>query len=207
MRPFLLYNFNVNLPNKLTLLRIILIPIICLVWLFPYSTFNITFGVIDIGQISVSILNLIILVLFVIASLTDLFDGRIARKKGLVTTFGKFADPIADKLLINSILIIMASKQMIPPLPVVLMLARDIVVDGCRMLAGKNGVVIAAGFLGKLKTVLQMITIILILINNLPFELIGLPVSEICLWFTTFVSLIGGYSYFSQSKKLIFESM
>jgi len=207
MRPFLLYNFNVNLPNKLTLMRIILIPILCLVWLFPYTTFNITFDVIVIGHVSVSVLNLIVLFIFVLASITDLLDGKIARKRGLVTTFGKFADPIADKLLINTVFIIMASKQMIPPLPVVLMLARDTVVDGCRMLAGKNGLVIAAGFLGKLKTVMQMVTIILVLINNLPFELIGLPISDICLWFTTFVSIIGGYSYFSQAKKLIFESM
>jgi len=196
-----------NLPNKLTLIRIILIPILITVWLFPYANFGIAFGVITIGHITVPYLNLIVLAIFLVASFTDMLDGKIARKRGLVTTFGKFADPIADKLLVNSVFIILASKQVIPVLPVVLMICRDTVVDGCRMLAGKNGLVIAAGFLGKLKTVMQMITIVLIFINNLPFELIGIPVSEICLWFTAFISVIGGYSYFSQTKKLIFESM
>ena len=124
-----------------------------------------------------------------------------------MTTFGKFADPIADKLLVNVVLIIMVAKGMIPVVPVILMLARDTIVDGCRMIASQNGVVVAAGMLGKLKTVLQMITIILVLLNNLPFELLYLPVSDIVLWFATFISLASGYSYFIQLKDYIFESM
>ncbi len=196
-----------NLPNKLTMFRIALVPILALVWLFPYDEFNISFISFEVGNTSVSLLNIIILLIFAIASFTDFLDGQIARKNNLVTTFGKFADPIADKLLVNVVLIIMVAKGMIPVVPVILMLARDTIVDGCRMIASQNGVVVAAGMLGKLKTVLQMITIILVLLNNLPFELLYLPVSDIVLWFATFISLASGYSYFIQLKDYIFESM
>lgn len=196
-----------NLPNKLTIFRIILVPILCVVWLFPYEQFDYSFTVINIGHISLSILNIIVLAIFAIASFTDFLDGKIARKKNLITTFGKFFDPIADKLLVNTVLIILAYKHMIPVLPCVIMICRDIVVDGCRMIAAQNGVVVSAGILGKLKTVLQMITIIIVLLNNLPFELYSLPVDEILIWFTAFVSATGGYSYFMQLKQYVFESM
>ena len=196
-----------NLPNKLTILRIILVPIVCIVWLFPYEQFRIFFPYITINNISVSLLNIVVLILFAIASITDLLDGNIARKRNLVTTFGKFADPIADKLLVNMMLIILAYKHSIPLIPVILMLLRDIVVDGCRMIAAQKGVVISAGILGKMKTVFQMFTIIIVLINNLPFEIWQIPVSNIMIWFTSFISVAGGYSYFSQVKKYIFESM
>lgn len=196
-----------NLPNKLTMFRIVLVPVLALVWLFPYAEFNISFMAFEIGNTSLSLLNLIILAIFAIASFTDFLDGQIARKKNLVTTFGKFADPIADKLLVNVVLIIMATKGMIPVVPVILMLARDTIVDGCRMIAAQNGVVVAAGFLGKLKTVLQMVTIILVLLNNLPFELLYLPISDILLWFAALISLASGYAYFTQLKDYIFESI
>ncbi|MBQ1477381.1 MAG: CDP-diacylglycerol--glycerol-3-phosphate 3-phosphatidyltransferase [Erysipelotrichaceae bacterium] len=196
-----------NLPNKLTIIRIILVPVVMLIWLFPYQSAGITLPVFQIGHVSLPLLNLIVLAIFAIASFTDYLDGHLARKNNLITTFGKFADPIADKLLTTSVLVTLAVKGMIPFLPVVIMLARDIIVDGCRMLAAQNGVVVAAGMLGKLKTVLQMFTIILVLLNNLPFELYYLPISDLLIWFTAFVSVAGGYSYFMQVKEFIFESM
>lgn len=196
-----------NLPNKLTLFRIVLVPVILLVWLFPYGTFGINIPSIPVGPVSLSILNIVVLVLFLIASFTDMLDGKIARKRNLITTFGKFADPIADKLLVNSIFIVLASKGAIPVIPVVIMLSRDTIVDCCRMLASQNGVVVAAGMMGKVKTVLQMITISLVLINNLPFELFYFPMTTIMIWLTAFVSFASGYSYFVQMKSYIFESM
>ena len=196
-----------NLPNKLTLFRIILVPVIALVWLFPYSDFGIEIGTFVFDNVTLPYLNLIVIVLFVIASFTDFLDGHIARKRNLVTTFGKFVDPIADKLLVNMMLMILSYKHMIPLLCCVLMILRDIVVDGCRMLAAEKGVVVSAGMLGKLKTTLQMITIVLILLNNLPFELWYLSMDEILIWFTTFISVAGGYSYFMQVKDYVFESM
>ena len=196
-----------NLPNRLTLFRIVLVPIVCLVWLFPYEQFDIAFGCLNIGGITVSYINLIVLAIFALASITDFFDGNIARRRNIVTTFGKFADPIADKLLVNTMLMILAYKHMIPLVCCIIMVLRDIVVDGCRMIAAQKGVVVSAGILGKLKTALQMITIILILINNIPFEIWNLPIDEVLIWFTTFISIAGGYSYFMQVRKYIFESM
>lgn len=196
-----------NLPNKLTIFRIILVPLLVFTWLFPYEQFNIYFTQIHIGNTSLSILNLIALFIFAIASFTDFLDGSIARKYNLITTFGKFADPIADKLLVNTMFILFAYERMIPVVPVVIMLARDTIVDGCRMIASKNGVVVAAGFMGKLKTVLQMFTIIFVLLNNLPFELFNIPFTTFILWFATLISVMSGYSYFSQLKEYIFESI
>ncbi|MBR2788618.1 MAG: CDP-diacylglycerol--glycerol-3-phosphate 3-phosphatidyltransferase [Erysipelotrichaceae bacterium] len=196
-----------NLPNKLTLFRIVLVPVLCLVWLFPYDQFGVAFDSLTVGGISVSYLNLIVLVIFAIASITDYLDGNIARKNHIVTTFGKFADPIADKLLVNTMLMIMAYKHMIPLVCCIVMVLRDIVVDGCRMIAAQKGVVVSAGLLGKLKTALQMVTIILILFNNIPFEIWNIPMDELLIWFTTFISMAGGYSYFMQVREYIFESM
>ena len=196
-----------NLPNRLTIFRILLAPIVCIVWLFPYEQFNVQIGYLTIMGISISYLNLIVLALFCIASFTDFLDGQIARRKNLVTAFGKFADPIADKLLVNMMLILLAYERMLPVVPVILMILRDIIVDGCRMIASQRGVVVSAGILGKMKTVLQMITIIVVLINNLPFEIWQIPMSDILIWFTSFISIAGGYSYFMQVRSFIFESM
>ena len=196
-----------NLPNKLTIFRIALVPIVALVWLFPYEQFGVHFASVSIGVVSVSYLNLIVLAIFIIASITDALDGNIARKRNLITTFGKFADPIADKLLVNTMLIIMAYKHLIPVVPVIIMLARDTIVDGCRMMASSNGVVVPAGLLGKMKTVLQIVTITFVMLNNFPFELFSIPFTSILIWFTAFVSAAGGYSYFVQLKKYIFESV
>ncbi len=195
-----------NLPNRLTVIRIIMIPIIVLIYLFPYSQFNINVPTYDVGFVSISLVNIITLILFALTSFTDFLDGQIARKNNLITTFGKFADPIADKLLVNTMFILFASQGIIPVVPVLIMLARDTIVDGCRMIAASNGKVVAAGYLGKVKTVSQMLAIILILVNNLPFELWRLPISDMVLWFASIVSFASGVSYFMQMKEFILES-
>jgi len=195
-----------NLPNRLTMLRILMIPLIVLVMIFPYAQFNIAIGHITFGFVSLPILNLIVLGLFVIASFTDYLDGYIARKYHLVTSFGKFIDPIADKLLVNTMLILFAWKGIVPVVAVLLMLWRDTAVDGIRMITAGKGKVMAAGYLGKVKTVAQMSAIVLLLLKNLPFELYGLPVADIVLWFAAFISVISGISYFLQAKDTIMES-
>ncbi len=196
-----------NLPNKLTLIRIILVPIMVLVWLFPYHLCGISLPIFNVGAVSLPLLNIIVLAIFAIASFTDFLDGHLARKYNLITTFGKFADPIADKLLVNCTMIILCYKGNIPVVPVIIMLSRDTIVDGCRMIASQNGVVVAAGMLGKLKTVLQMFAIIIALLNNIPFEFLEIPAKDILIWFSAFVSALSGYSYFSQLKQFIFKSM
>lgn len=195
-----------NLPNKLTIFRIVLIPVIILVYLFPYSSFGIEPAIFTIGTVSISVINLIALLIYVVAAVTDALDGHIARSRNMITTFGKFADPIADKLLTTTMFLLFLSRGMIPFIPVFIMIARDTVVDGCRMLAASNGKVVAAQLMGKLKTVFQMVTVALILLNNLPFELLHLPVAEIMLWLSAFVSLVSGIQYFTQLKDDIFES-
>ena len=195
-----------NLPNRLTIFRIVLIPVIILIYMFPYAQFGIEPMEFTFGSISLSIVNVIVLAVYLIAAFTDMLDGQIARKRNMQTTFGKFADPIADKLLTTTMFILFVSRGIIPVVPVILMVARDIIVDGCRMVASVNGKVVAAGMLGKGKTVLQMAAVALILVNNLPFELWRLPASQIMLWFAAFVSVASGVSYFNQMKDDIFES-
>lgn len=195
-----------NLPNRLTILRIVMIPLIILVYLFPYSAFGIDVPVFNIGSVDLSLINIIVLVIYVLAAVTDAIDGHIARSRHMITTFGKFADPIADKLLTTSMFLLFCARGIIPVVPVIIMVARDTIVDGCRMAASANGKVVAAGMMGKIKTVLQMVTVALVLLNNLPFELLGLPVSEIMLWFAAFVSIVSGVQYFDQTKEDIMES-
>lgn len=195
-----------NLPNRITIFRIILIPVIILVYLFPYSAFGIEPAVLNAGGVELSVINLITLGIYVLAAASDAVDGHIARSRNMITTFGKFADPIADKLLTTTMWLLFLKQGIIPVIPVIIMIARDTFVDGCRMMAASNGKVVAAGMMGKLKTVLQMVTVALILLNNLPFELLRLPVSDIMLWFAALVSFISGVQYFNQMKDDILES-
>lgn len=194
---------KMNLPNKLSCFRMILVPIVVIIWLLPLSLFP----VFNIGEVALSLRNIIALIIFAIASFTDYLDGHIARKNNLITSFGKFIDPIADKLLTTTMFILFLADGMIFSVPVILMIARDIIVDGLRMNTAAKGVVVAAGILGKIKTVLQMFTIILILLNNLPFALISIPVSNIMLWASAIVSVVSGIDYFNKMKEHILESM
>ena len=149
-----------NLPNKLTIFRIILVPIMVLI---PF--FNIQ------GEfLEIPITYLIIELIFIIASITDKLDGTIARKKNLVTTFGKFLDPIADKILVLAALIMLVDFGKIPAWIPIIILFREFVVSGYRLIASQNGgEVIAASIWGKLKTVTQMIAIILCFIDKFSF--------------------------------------
>lgn len=195
-----------NLPNRLTLFRIVLIPAIILVYLFPYAQFGVEPDMYTIGAVRISSVNLVCLAIYALAAITDFLDGSIARSRNIQTTFGRFADPIADKMLTSAMFILFASRGIISAVPVIIMVLRDIVVDGCRMIAATNGKVVAAQSLGKVKTASQMITIALILLNNLPFELWQLPVMEVLLWFSTFVSMASGIAYFNQVSEDIMES-
>ena len=196
-----------NLPNRLTMFRMVLIPVIILVYLFPYASAGIVMPVYNIGGISLPLVNLIALVIYIVAAVTDALDGHIARSRNMITTFGKFADPIADKLLTTTMFLMFASRGIISVVPVIIMVCRDTIVDGCRMAAANNGKVVAAGMMGKCKTVLQMVTVALVLLNNLPFELIGLPFTTILLWLAALVSAISGIQYFNQCKDDIMESI
>ena len=196
-----------NLPNKLSCFRMVLVPLIVAVWIFPYAQFNIRIPEFEIGIVVLSLKNILVLTLFCIASITDFLDGHIARKNNLITSFGKFIDPIADKLLVNTMFIMFACMGIVPIVPVLVMIWRDTIVDGLRMSTASKGVVVAAGMLGKVKTVAQMITIILVLLNNLPFELLRFPMADFMLWFSMLVSVASGFSYFMQMKEHVLETM
>ena len=155
-----------NLPNKLTLLRIILIPVfmVVLYWGFPYA-------------------NYVALAIFIIASLTDMLDGKIARKYNLVTDFGKFADPLADKMLVTAALLIV--------------ICREFAVSGLRMIASDKGRVIAAGWSGKVKTASTMVCIVLMFLPIPPV------LNTVCCWVITLTTLYSGVEYFVKNKDVI----
>lgn len=190
-----------NLPNKLTVFRMILVPVILVVWLFGAN------GSVQWLSSEIEIHQFVCAILFIVASFTDMLDGKIARKNNLVTTFGKFMDPIADKLLVNTLLILLAYDRLIPVICVVLMIARDLIVDAVRLMAAERQVVIAAGPLGKLKTVLQMIAIPLVMVDNFPLGWFPINVGMIMMILATCVSVISGYDYFMKNKAMVFESI
>lgn len=195
-----------NLPNKISMFRLFLIPIIVFAKLFPFAQFGIMIPYLRVGFVTISSLNLVLLSLFLVASISDFLDGFIARKYNQITTLGKFIDPIADKALTTTMFILFAIDGIIPPLVVLIMVWRDILVDGIRMMCAERGVVVAAGLLGKAKTVVQMVAIVFVLLNNLPFALVGVPFADIMIWLSVFLSVISGVSYFIQAKDLIFET-
>lgn len=137
-----------NLPNKLTIFRVILIPffVLCMQDFVPYG-------------------NYFALVIFIIASLTDLFDGKIARKYNMITNFGKLMDPLADKLLVCTAMICLMEKTILPAIPVIIIIAREFIISAIRLIAASNNVVIAASLWGKAKTVSQMVMVIVLLIH------------------------------------------
>lgn len=200
---------NPKLPNYITIARMIMVIFILFVLLMPWNKF---FVVPLIGNIS--LIYLIAFVLFVIASISDYFDGYLARKYHLVSNFGKFMDPIADKMLVNSLLIVLLvksthspSQMTIPLLAVIIMIARDLVVDGLRLVASERKIVLAANIFGKLKTVAQMIAISVVLLNDWPFSLIygtSFPyVATILIWVAAFFSLLSGVIYLAQNYQVL----
>ena len=194
-----------NLPNKLTITRIVLSIIIIIILCFPFYEIGIDFPDVLIADIDLNLKYIISGILFIIASLTDFLDGYIARKKGLITNTGKMLDAIADKVLVNSVLIILTSLNEIDAIIPVIIVVRDILVNTIKMEAAAKGKVVAAIKSGKLKTASLMIGIILIFFGNLPFELIGLRVAEFFLYFATIMSIVSMVQYYNINKKLIIE--
>lgn len=178
-----------NLPNKLTMLRVILVPVFM------------AFMMID--TLWAKIVGLL---LFCAASLTDMLDGKIARAQNLVTTFGKFADPLADKMLTTAAFLIFMYRGMIGPWPLFIILVREFAVSGIRLAAAADGSVIAASFWGKFKTVTQMISIIagilLMCIPVIPFKTCGI-ITSILVWISVLFTIISGAEYIIKNKHLL----
>lgn len=196
-----------NLPNKLTIVRLFCVPLFILIYLIPYESLGISMPSFDVFSTHLSLLNVILFLIFLFASLTDYLDGYLARKNNLVTTFGKFIDPIADKLIVNTTLLLLASSQDILIIIPIIMIARDTIVDAIRLIAAQKQIVMAASYLGKAKTATQMVAICILLLNNVCFEAIGIPMDQIMIWLATIISVMSGIDYFMKSKKYIMESM
>jgi CDP-diacylglycerol--glycerol-3-phosphate 3-phosphatidyltransferase len=177
-----------NLPNKLTLFRVILIPFFVFFLLAPWFE---GYG------------NYIALVIFIAASITDFLDGRIARKYNLVTNFGKFMDPLADKLLVCSALICLIELDRLPAWIVIVIIAREFIISGFRLIASDNGVVIAASYWGKFKTVSQMFMVI-VLILDLPGAAFGL-LAVILTYLALALTVISLIDYIVKNKDVLKE--
>ena len=196
-----------NLPNKITMSRIFLTIIIIIILLFPFESAGIYLPKLFVNEtLVVEIKYIIAGVLFVIASLTDFVDGKIARKYNFITDFGKMIDAIADKVLVNSVLIILASLGFISAIIPVVIIFRDTVVDSIKMIAGNKGHVVAAIKTGKYKTACMMTGVTLTLFYNLPFELWNIKVSDVLLILACVLSVISAIEYYNLNKKYIFEN-
>lgn len=175
-----------NLPNKLTLFRVILIPFFVFFLLAPYFE---GYG------------NYIAVAIFIVASVTDFLDGKIARKYHLVTNFGKFMDPLADKLLVSSALICLVALNKIPAWIVIVIIAREFIISGFRLVAADNGVVIAASYWGKFKTAFQMVTVI-VLILNIPGDVFAV-IGTVLIYISLVLTVISLIDYIAKNKDVL----
>lgn len=196
-----------NLPNRLTTIRLIFVPLLIVVYLIPYDELDIVVPTFEILSTTLSVIDILCFLLFFIASLTDYLDGYLARKRNMVTTFGKFIDPIADKLIVNNALLLLAYSRDISVVIPIIMISRDTIVDAIRLVASQKQVVLAASLLGKAKTMTQMIAICLLLLNNLIFEAFGIPMDQIMIYIATIISVVSGIDYFVKNRNYIMESM
>ena len=191
---------KMNLPNKLTVLRVVLIPL--------FMLFMLCF------EIGPRLHTILAMAVFIIASLTDMLDGKIAREQNLVTNFGKFLDPLADKLLVMVALISFTFERWIDPVAVVIILAREFMVTGLRLVVANEGIVVAAGIWGKMKTAFTMVAMCIIMFLQILFpELKGAPdlnwvnpvfiINEVLIWISVILTVISGGIYLKAYGKYI----
>ena len=176
-----------NLPNKLTVLRVIMIPFFVFFLLLENGA-NPTWRYLSAA-------------IFIVASFTDLLDGKIARIYNLVTNFGKFMDPLADKLLVCSALICLIQLEQLPAWMVIIIISREFIISGFRLVASDNGVVIAASYWGKFKTVFQMISVILLILNIPALS----PITQICVWIALILTVVSLVDYIVKNHKVLTE--
>ena len=176
-----------NLPNKLTVLRVCMIPFFVVMLLLNGGE-NQTY-------------RYIAAAIFIVASLTDMLDGKIARKYNLVTNFGKFMDPLADKLLVCSALICLVDLKQLPAWMVIVIISREFIISGFRLVAADNGIVIAASYWGKFKTTFQMISVILLIVRIPALTVL----TQICVWTALVLTVISLVDYIAKNHKVLTE--
>ena len=174
-----------NLANKLTILRIFLVPVFMIILLMDITN-----------------RDLIATGVFTIAALTDMLDGHIARSRNQITTFGKFMDPLADKLLVSAALIMLVEMNRLSAWIVIIIIAREFAITGLRILAASEGITIAASWWGKFKTISQIVAIIVLLLNNYPFSLWNIPLDQISVALALIFTVISGADYLIKNKQV-----
>ena len=191
-----------NLPNRLTVTRIILTILIIILCLFPFYSIGVSFPKFNIKGLVVDSTYFIAGIIYIIASFTDYLDGSIARKNNQVTDKGKLLDAIADKVLVNSVLVIFASRGFIPAIIPVIYIFRDEVVNALKMDILRRGYVTAAIKSGKIKTAAMMTGLGMLFFYNLPFELWNIKVADFLIYFATVMSIVSGIEYYNIWKKV-----
>ncbi|KYP79383.1 CDP-diacylglycerol--glycerol-3-phosphate 3-phosphatidyltransferase [Ferroacidibacillus organovorans] len=187
-----------NLANRITVARVLLMPVVIFFMLTPMHFFRIAMGsTVLYGN------QLLATVLFVIATISDGIDGYIARNYNQITNFGKFLDPLADKVLVNAVLIALAAQGSVAAWVVIVIVSREFAVTGLRLIAVDDGIVIAAGSLGKWKTRVQMVALVALLLNNFPFSLIHVPFATIAIDLAVVLTILSGVDYFVKNWNVI----
>lgn len=191
---------NMNLPNKITLFRFLLIPLIVIIDLISPLKEEVFFGYLTLN-------NIIMVVIFLLGAFSDFLDGHIARKRNLVTSFGKFMDPLADKMLVFATMILLLNQDnVLTGWVIIVMLAREFMVSGLRMLAAEKGQVIAAGMLGKIKTNVQFLLIVLLLVlGTMNNNVVNICISVV-MYAAVIFTLWSGIDYLIKGKNIILES-
>lgn len=191
-----------NLPNKLTLFRIFLIPVFMLLIIFKWPA-----GDLVVLGTAIPWFQIVGAIVFAGASFTDWLDGHIARARHEVTNFGKFADPLADKMLVMTAMIFLISLGKAPAWVVAIIICRELAVTGLRLLlVENNGTVLAARMPGKIKTTTQMLAIVFLLLNDIFFAAASIPIGEILLYVCLIFTIYSGWDYFHQSKSVFKDS-
>ena len=195
-----------NAANKITMSRIVMSIIILIILLFPWNQVNIDIPTYILkGNLIINLKYIIAGVLFIIASITDFVDGKVARKYNMVTDYGKMLDAISDKLLTNTLIIVLACENMVSPIIAVIIIGRDIIVDSIKMLIGNKGKVVAAIGVAKLKTATLMTGLTLKLFYDLPFSLIPVRISDYLLIVAAILSVVSAAKYYVMAKEYITE--
>ena len=187
-----------NLANRITIARIILMPVVVWLILRPFGWFAVTAG----GR-TLTGGDLLAAAVFILATASDGLDGYIARKRNMITNFGKFLDPLADKLLVCAVLIALVALREVPAWMAIVIVSREFAVTGLRLVAADDGTVIAAGSLGKWKTRLQVIALSAVILQNFPFAYAGIPFAAVALYLAVLLTVISGVDYFAKNWNVI----
>jgi CDP-diacylglycerol---glycerol-3-phosphate 3-phosphatidyltransferase len=189
---------SLNLANRITIARIFLVPVVIFLLLVRYDFWSVT-----INHRTTTGSEMIAAFVFIVVASTDALDGYIARKRRIITNFGKFLDPIADKLLISAVLISLVEMHRLSAWVAIIIISREFAVTGLRLVAAAEGLILAADKLGKWKTATQIVAMVALIINNFPFSFIGFPFDTLAVYAMVILTIVSGIDYFVKNKQVI----